>query len=193
MNRPWWSVAIQWALWFIVMSVVMGWLAKGRLRARLQAEGQQVKHPPSTLVLGLVGFAFFAGITILSNLYANPTTTIYATLTFAGFALLNLVLVADYVFARHEVSERGMHYGRMIGVRGTFEWHDVVRVRFAPSMKWFAITLADGRTVRVSAMMTGLPEFARLLLNGVNGAALDADTRALLDDTAAGHPPSIWR
>ena len=190
MNRPWWSVALQWTLWFLVMSAVMGWLARSRLRR--PSEGRQVRHPVSVLVIGLVGFTFFAGIAILSNVYANRTTTIYTTLTFVGFALLNLPLIADYLFARHDVSERGMHYGRMSGARGTFEWRDVVRVRFAPSMKWFAITLADGRTVRVSAMMMGLPEFARLLLNGVNGAALDADTRALLDATTAGHPPSIW-
>jgi len=193
MNRPWWSVALQWTLWFLVMTAVMGWLARSRLRPRPSSEGRQVRHPVSTLILGLIGFTFFAGIAILSNVYANRTTTIYTTLTFVGFALLSLPLVADYVFARHEASEQGMHYGRMIGVRGTFEWREVVRVRFAPSMKWFTITLMDGRTVRVSAMMMGLPEFARLLLNGVNGEALDADTRALLDATAAGHPPSIWR
>lgn len=152
----------------------------------------RVQHPATTLIIGVAGFLLFAGIAVLSNVYANPTTTIYTTLTFVGFALLSLIVVADYLFARHDVSGQGVNYRRLTGVRGTFTWREVVRVRFSTSMKWFAIMLSDGRIVRVSAMMTGLPAFARLLTAAVAPSAIDRDTRTILDATAAGNPPSVW-
>jgi hypothetical protein len=37
-----------------------------------------------------------------------------------------------------------------------------------------------------------LPEFARLVLEHVNGAAIDTETRALLEATAEGRPPSVF-
>ncbi|HEY7205911.1 MAG TPA: hypothetical protein VIA61_16505 [Methylomirabilota bacterium] len=41
-------------------------------------------------------------------------------------------------------------------------------------------------------MLTGLPEFARLVLEKVRAAAIDAETRPMLEATVAGHPPSVW-
>jgi hypothetical protein len=192
MSRPWWANLLQWSLFAVVMTLVAKWIAASRARQRPAAESRRLRHPPATLAIGLVTSGFFAGIAVLSNIYSNQTTTIYTTLTFVGFAVLGLAVVADYCFARHEVSHDGMHYGRMTGIRGSLAWRDVARVRFSPSMKWFALTLADGRTVRVSAMHMGLPEFARLVLEHVNGAAIDTETRALLEATAEGRPPSVF-
>jgi hypothetical protein len=89
-------------------------------------------------------------------------------------------MVADYYFARHHVSELGMDYGRMFGQRGTFSWSDVKRVRYASVMKWFAIELRSGSTVRVSAMLMGLPEFAGILRAHVPKSAIDDETYTLL-------------
>jgi len=42
-------------------------------------------------------------------------------------------------------------------------------------------------------MLMGLPEFARLLLQGAPAGAIDAGTLDVLRATAAGDPPSIWK
>ena len=52
--------------------------------------------------------------------------------------------------------------------------------------------LADGRVIRISAMLQGLPDFAAAALGGVPPAAIDADTRALLEATARGELPRVW-
>ena len=182
----------QWLLWGLGMSLVMGWVARSRLRARSTGEAQRLAHPPSTLILGLIGFGFFAGLAVLSNVYANRTTTVWTTATFVLLALLALPLVADWFFARHEVSAHGMKFGRMSGRRGEFAWSEVRQVGFSPAMKWFRLELADRRVVRVSAMLTGLPGFARLLLDHVAPQALQEDARPVLQATAAGKPPSVW-
>jgi hypothetical protein len=54
--------ALQWTLWLVVMATVMGWLARSRLRARPASDARRLVHPPSTLIVGLVAFAFFAGL-----------------------------------------------------------------------------------------------------------------------------------
>jgi hypothetical protein len=141
----------------------------------------------------VVGAVFFGGIAVISNTVGkNSTTTVWTTLGFLVFALASLPMIADYYFARHHVSELGMDYGRMFGQRGTFSWSDVKRVRYAPVMKWFAIELRSGSTVRVSAMLMGLPEFARILLAHVPKSAIDNETYTLLCETEQGKPPSVW-
>ena len=60
-------------------------------------------------------------------------------------------------------------------------------------MKWFTLDRASGGRVRVSAMLTGLPEFARLVLVHAPPAAIDEATRGVLEETAAGRPPAIWQ
>jgi hypothetical protein len=59
-------------------------------------------------------------------------------------------------------------------------------------MKWFRLETHTGQVVRVSAMVMGLPEFARLLLARAPQGAVDADSRLVLEATAAGNPPSMW-
>ena len=59
-------------------------------------------------------------------------------------------------------------------------------------MKWFLLETASGSKVRVSAMLTGLPEFARLVLRHVPKEAIEPGTRAILAETEQGRPPSVW-
>ena len=193
MNRARWVPAVQWLLWGVLMSLAMGWMARSRARPRPAASEGRLAHPRSTLVVGLVGFALFAGIAIASNVWSNETTTIWTTLIFVGFALLAAPMIADYYLARHEVSESGMEYGRLTGRRGSLRWSELTRVRYAPQMKWFTLDRSSGQRVRVSAMLTGLPEFARQLLAHAPAGAIDQPTRAVLEETAAGRPPSIWQ
>ena len=192
MDQPWWTSAVQWAIWGVAMALVMGWVARSRHRARPSAEARRLAHPPSTLIIGLVAFAFFAGIAILSNVYANKTTTWWTTAIFVGFALLALPMIVDYFVAHHEVSEAGLSYGRLSGRRKHLEWSDVVRVRYAPVMKWFRVETRSGDVARISAMLVGLPEFARLVLAHAPPGVIDRETLPVLEATAAGRPPSVW-
>ncbi len=192
MSQPWWVPVVQWTVWGIVITLVMGWVARSRNRPRSTAEGRQLAHPPSTLIIGLVGFSFFLGIAVISNVYPNKTTTLLTTSFFLGFAALSLPMIADFFLARHEVTDEGLNYGRITGRRGSLKWSQVSRLRYEPVMKWFKVETASGQVARVSAMLVGLPEFARTVLVYVPPTAIDAQTHAVLEATAAGNPPKVW-
>ena len=187
-----WPPVIRWGVWLVLMMVVMGWVARSRLRARPTANAHRLAHPPSTLIIGLVVFTFFAGIAVVSNVYANQTTSVFTTAVFVGFAALALWLLADYFAGRHEVSDDGMNHGSVTG-RRQVTWAEVSGVRYSPAMKWFRLQTRSGRVARVSAMLVGLPEFARLVLEKVPADAIEPETRPVLVATAAGHPPSVWQ
>ena len=193
MQQEWWVSIVQWSLWGLVMAAVMGWVGRSRLRKRPPEESQTLQHPLSTLAIGAVCGLFFFGIAIVSNTIGkNPTSTIGTTLVFVFFGAMSLPMVCDYFFARHEVSEAGINYGRMLGQRGVLPWSDVQHVRYAPVMKWFVLKQANGRPVRVSAMLMGLPEFASQLLAHVPQERIELQTRGVLEQTREGKPPNVW-
>jgi hypothetical protein len=187
-----WTTALQWTLWAVVMALVMGWLGRSRFRVRSPSDAGTLVHPPSTLIVGVVGFAFFFGIAVVSNVFRNKTTTWWTTAIFVGFALLSAVVVVNYFMARHEVSEEGLSYRTLLGSQKSLRWSDVRAVSYAPAMKWFRLETRSGDVARISVMLMGLPEFARLLLQLAPEEAVDPDTRQVLQATAEGHPPSVW-
>lgn len=191
-DRPWWITALKWALWAAIMSLVMGWLGRSRFRTRPLSDARRLAHPPSTLILGLAGSAFFAGIAVLSNVFANRTTTWWTTAIFVGCALLSVPLVIDYFAARHEVSAEGLSYRKLVGTRKYLRWRELRDVRFAPVMKWFRLETEAGDVARISVMLMGLPEFARLLLEHAPAGAIEPGTLDVLRATAEGAPPSVW-
>ena len=170
----------------------MGWVARSRRQPRAAGYARRLRHPPSTLIIGLVCFLFFAGIAVISNVYANATTTWLTTTVFVGFALLALPIVGDYFAARHEVSEEGLRYGRLFGSGGQVRWADLKSVRFSAAMKWFRLESQSGTVVRVSVMLMGLPVFAQVLLVHTPSEAIEGDTLPVLRMTAEGNPPSVW-
>jgi len=113
-NRVW----LQWMLWGLLMGLVMGWVARSRSRPRHAGSAQRLQHPLSTLVIGLACFLLFAVIAVISNVFANATTSWKTTTIFVGFALLALPILGDYFAARHELSEEGLRYGRLVGSGG---------------------------------------------------------------------------
>ena len=171
-----WIHIVQWTIWGILMTIVMGWVARSRLKTRPPSDLQRLVHPPSTLIIGLGGFLFFATIAVISNVFANKTTTWWTTAIFVGFALLSVPMIADYFRASHIVSEEGLNYGRLNGARGNLKWSELRRVTYASTMKWFRLEGQSGNVARISAMLIGLPEFARLLLAHTPPGAIDADT-----------------
>jgi hypothetical protein len=144
------------ALWGLLMSVVISWIARSRERPRSAAAAQRLQHPISTLIVGLSGFLFFAAIAVVSNVFANATTSWKTTTVFAGFALLALPILGDYFAARHEVSEEGLRYGRLFTSGGYMRWTDLKSIRFSDAMKWFRLESQSGSVVRLSVMLMGL-------------------------------------
>ena len=191
-QREWWVYLVQWFVFGIVMLIVAAWLNRSRLRVRSSSEARNLVHPRTTLISGVVCFLFFIALAIWSNLSDNPTANVWTTAGFLGFALMGVPVIADYFFARHEVDETGMRYGRMFGQRGSFSWPEVQSLCYSPGMKWFIITLNNGTKVRISVLLMGLPEFARLALANAKASAIDEPTREILKETAEGNPPDIW-
>ena len=187
-NRVW----LQWMLWGLLMSLVMGWVARSRNGTRPAGSAQRLQHPTSTLVIGLACFLLFAALAVISNVFANATTSWKTTTVFVVFALLALRVLGDYLAARHEVSEEGLRYGRLIGSGGYMPWTELKSVRFSEAMKWFRLESQSGKVVRLSVMLMGLPRFAQLLLAHAPRQSIEKNTLPVLQTTAEGNPPSVW-
>jgi hypothetical protein len=140
----------------------------------------------------LVCFGFFAVLTIVSASGTNKTATGWTTAIFAGFAAMSAPMILDYFMAIHRVSDEGLAYRKLLGSTGFLRWSELRRVRYGSTMKWFRLEANDGRVVRISAMLIGLPEFAQALLKSAPPRAMDALALQLLQATAEGHPPSLW-
>jgi hypothetical protein len=111
---------------------------------------------------------------------------------FVGFACLGAPLIVEYYRVVHRLEEGGLRYTPLLSSPNFMPWTDVKSVRYAQSLKWFRIEGRDGQIVRVSVMLMGLPEFARVLLSKVPESRIDPAARVLLKQTAEGHPPSVW-
>jgi len=193
MQRDWWIPIVQWTLWGIAMSIVMGWVARSRMKSRPDQPGADLRHSVSTLILGLIGLVFFAGIAVISNTIGkNSTTSVWTTLLFLFFALMSMAMVADYFMARHRLTQDGFEYAKLLGRRGEVRWADVRGVEYVTAMKWFKVKTKQGNTVRLSAMLMGLPAFAQQVLLHVSAEQIPEPTRSILVETANGNPPSIW-
>jgi Bacterial PH domain len=179
-DEAWWDTA------------VMGWAGRSRFH-RQSGHARRLLHPISTLIIGLVCLVLFAGAVVASNVFPNPTVTWWTTSIFVGFALLSALVVSAFFLEEHQVSEDGLASRNFVGVRKYLRWSDLRSVRYSPAMKWFRLETHSGTAARVSVMLTGLPEFARLLLINAARGSTDPETFKVLGATAAGNPPSVWR
>ena len=105
---------------------------------------------------------------------------------------MGVMVIVDYFRGRHVLTREGLRYGKLLGPGGEARWADVRSVRYSESMRWFVLELADGRVVRVSGMLRGLPRFALAVLDRVPSHAVDAEARRLLTAASAGDLPSVW-
>ena len=186
-----WTTLIREAASAVLLSAVLAWLARSRLTASPQPGA--MSPPRSVFIVGIVVFLFFASLAILSNAFANPTTTWWTTACFAGFALAAAPLIAAYFLERHELSREGIAFRNFVGIRKDLRWSALRSVRYSAGMSWFRLETQAGATARVSTLLTGLPEFARLVLSHAHPNAIDDRTRQLLEASAAGNPPPYPR
>lgn len=191
-HGPWWARALKWGLWALVMSLIMGWVARTRLHPRAGRQTGVLQHPRSLLAIGLVCVGFFGALAILSHVFPGKSGSPLISLFFLGFASLGVPLVAEYFRVRHELEPGGLRYRPLLSQPGALRWNEVMRVRYSHSAKWFRLDTLGGEVVRISAMLTGLPEFASTVLREVPASRIDDNARVLLEQTAAGSPPSIW-
>jgi hypothetical protein len=181
---------MQWVIWAVAMSVVMGLLAKGRDRVSSK-NGHVLNFPTSVLVVGLGCGAFFAVLAVVSGFFpGRQKPPIAVPLLFAGFAICGAGVLVDGLRTRHEWSPDGVEYRSFIH-SGHYTWNEIRRVGHSMGMKWFVVDLADGRRVRMSFLLAGLPSWAREVLRQLP-ERVDQDTRELLEHTRDGRPPAVW-
>lgn len=138
-SRPWWAHALQWGLWFLVMTLVMGWVARARLRHRVARAANVLEHPMSTLIIGVVCSGFFFALAVLSRLFPGKSGSVWISLFFLGFALLGTPLILEYFRVQHHLEPGGMRYRSLLGRSGALRWKEVVSVRYAPVARWFRL------------------------------------------------------
>ena len=190
---------IKWTVWFAVMTLVMGFIGKSRMRQRSGHAANEMRAPVSILVVGVFCTALFIAAAVLSQIFPGVDSRgvklehaepLYAVL-FLGFALMGVPMIMSYFMERHRVEEDRLHY-RTLAKRGELRWEDVESVRYSPTMKWFALKAKDGRTVRVSILLTGLTAFARTLLLKVPEERIHPETNTTLVLAARQQLPSVW-
>ncbi len=146
MAREWWIPIVQWTLWGVAMTVVMGWVARSRFGKRPASGADALAHPMSTLVIGVVGVLFFGGIAVVSNTIGKNHHLNLDHAVFRGIRAGRGAHDRELFFRAPSCLRPRHGLWRIFGQRGTSHWSDVTRVRYASMMKWFAIDLRSGST-----------------------------------------------
>lgn len=180
--------SLQWLVWGIVMTVVMGLVARSWRKQRAAWASDQLRHPKVIAVVGVVCGLPFLGAAVAAGLLA-PLKDKWTAPLFLAFSGLGGWLLWEYVRMRITLKPGGFDY-RTALQEGTAEWRDVRSIAWSPSMSWFVVKLAGERTVRVSVLLLGLDRFAKALLENSGAAEMSHETRLVLTATSNGNPPS---
>lgn len=104
---PWWQDLVWGVAWLATMTLVMGWLAKSRLRpVTCTEDGVLLRYPRSYLGIGLVCTFLFLGFAVFS-LYAfsSDSEKLKYALFFVAFSMLGWPIVAGYFIESPEDSD----------------------------------------------------------------------------------------
>ncbi|MGO9804395.1 MAG: hypothetical protein ACLPTM_15530 [Steroidobacteraceae bacterium] len=189
-NREWWAALLP-ASGVLLTSLATAWVAVSRRRAQTPERAGRLQHPPSTLILGLLAVGLFLALAALALVYDNGSGGPMISALLAGFGVLGLLLMLEYYRVRHELTADGLDFGRLLGPRGALRWRDVTRITYSRGMRWFRIETGSGEVARISAMLAGLPEFARAVLEQVPSYAIDDRAREVLQACAQGELPRL--
>jgi Bacterial PH domain len=191
-DRPWWSHLLQWGLFFIVMTLITRWLNSTRRSADVSGQARILQHPGSTTAIGVGCTVLGVAITILSCLFAKPHER-WVPYVFLAFTVLGASLIVEGVRVRHELTEMGISYRGMLRSYSIVNWREIVSARWAPTLKWLVLTTRDGRNLRFSAMLNGLPELAVNLQRNAPHVTADTVTDSMLYEARNGNLPSVWQ
>jgi len=183
---------LQWGVWGVAMAIVMAWLGRNRLRARTDEPGE-MRMPASIFVVMAICLLFFSTAIALQIAIPNKTVTWWTIGIFLVLSAMCLPVISAFFLEKHRLSAEGMAFRNFAGVRKTVSWTDLRSVRYSAAMKWFRLETRSGTVARISVALTGLPEFARLVLQKAPPGTIEADSLPVLEATANGHPPSLYR
>ena len=190
-DRPWWLQSLQWVLWFIAMSLVMGWLAKARKPAAREQGRLVLSHPSSTLILGVVCVGMFGAFAVLSALSVDEDEW-WVPVLFLGFVLMGVALLLEALRVRHVLTDSGVIYQGLLRRYELVRWQDLAMAQWKPAMKWLVLTARDGRVMRFSALLNGLDSLAIQLAERVPAIEMDNETSQMLAAAREGRLPSVW-
>ena len=167
----WWNgettpLALTVGLTAAAMVVALGWLGRSRRqRPKWESGAIILRYPKSVMIVGLADAALFGGIA--AGLWLSPQSqdewpTLFGLLS---LCLLGIGIVLDCCRTRLDVSETGVVSRTMLGRLQTSLWMDIRLVRYKRALKWFRVELRNETSFKVSSMLIGLPQFARLLLS----------------------------
>src|SRR5207302_1096807 len=120
-------------------SLVMGWVAKSRLKPRAAAGAGMMVYPVSMLIIGLVCVVVFLALAVLCWLFPGKTGSPMISLFFGGFALLGVPLVLEYVQVQFRIEPEGLHHQSLLGRRGVLPWSQIAAIRYSQAAKWFRL------------------------------------------------------
>jgi tetratricopeptide (TPR) repeat protein len=193
-EREWWAALIP-AAGVLLTSLLTALAAALRKRAQTAAPRARMQYPPSVRAIG----AFVLAVLImLAAAFAVTTESGTGGPVVAGvlvaFGALGLLLIVGSVRVWHVLTADGLEFGRLLGRRGSLKWREVTRLTYSKGMHWFRIETASGEVVRISAILTGLPEFAGAVLEQVPSWAIDDGAREALQAYAVkGGSPAAAR
>jgi len=190
-DRPWWSYALQWAAWLVAMVLVAWCFARARRAARPSGTALVLVHPPTTLITGLVGMAFFGMLAVLSGYYVEADQW-WVPVGFMVFVLMSAATLGEALRVRHELTDTGIAYQGMLRRYEQIHWNEIVSVRWSPTLKWLVVTTRDGRVMRFSGMLNGLESLARTLAARVPAITVDEETARMIADAREGRVPNVW-
>lgn len=187
-DREWWTVLLPW-LGGVLPGLLAVLIAANRKRTAAAIEHpRRMQYPPSTLALGFLVLGLFLALAVFPIFHENGTGGPLVSAVLAAFGVLGVLMIVAYFRVWHELTADGLDFGRLLGPRGSLKWRDVTHITYSRGMRWFRIETGSGQVVRTSAMLTGLADFARAVLEQVPGYAIDSGTREVLQACVQAQP-----
>jgi hypothetical protein len=191
-SRPYWASILQWTLWFALMAGIYHVLDRARMKSAKSGDDTVMTYPRSAVVLSVIFLLLFAALTALIFFAPAGNSTGWAKVILALLLLATLHMTVDCFIGRYTLSDEGLRYVNVFSGERMFRWDELSSLKYAPHMRWFVLTSSQGHVARISVMMTGLPAFARLLMERARNVSIDPATIPILKQTARGELPSMW-
>jgi len=192
LEKYWWISVLQWFIWAIAVTLILGWMSRGRNRRPSPNETLTLVYPTSILVLGIVCVVFFSGLEIVSIVFDNGTTSVLTHSVFLVGSGLGLYYILEFILVNHQVSDTGLDSRRSTGISQSIRWSDVTVVSHSNVLKWYKIKTSLGKTARISFWLIGQDEFANMVLKNVQPNVIDPQTKQILQSAAGGRLPDVW-